>query len=187
MLESEMKDAFFWYLDGVYEKVRVIEEKVIGKSRADMVAVLPDRLIGFELKSDSDSYQRLATQIKDYDKYFDYNYLVVGKTHRKQAAKHVPNHWGIICISEVEDSGAAAVETLKEAQPNPKLKMRWQMSLLWRSEMANIQRLNGLYKYSGKKRLHVINYIIESVEKELLKKQLCDELFERDYSVFEEN
>lgn len=46
MLEMEMKDAFFWYLDSKYEKVRVIEEKVIGKSRADVVAVLPDRIIG---------------------------------------------------------------------------------------------------------------------------------------------
>lgn len=186
MQEIEMKEAFFWYLDGLYEKVRVIEEKVIGKSRADVVAVLPDRLIGFELKSDSDSYQRLATQVKDYDKYFDYNYLVVGKTHRKQAEKHVPEYWGVICISESDD-GKAAVEVLREAQQNPKLKMRWQVDLLWRSEMANIQRLNGLYKYNGKKRLHVIKYIIESVDKDLLKKQLCDELFERDYSVFEEN
>lgn len=83
MLEMEMKDAFFWYLDSKYEKVRVIEEKVIGKSRADVVAVLPDRIIGYELKSDSDSYQRLLTQVKDYDKFFDFNYLVVGESHKK--------------------------------------------------------------------------------------------------------
>lgn len=37
MLEMEMKDAFFVF-GSKYEKVRVIEEKVIGKSRADVVA-----------------------------------------------------------------------------------------------------------------------------------------------------
>lgn len=183
MLEHEMKDTLFWYLDGLYEKIRILEEKEIGKSRADVVAVLPDKLIGFEIKSDSDTYTRLLTQVKDYDKYFDENYLVVGKTHVK-AEDHVPSYWGIITIED--DGTAPKTEVRRKAEKNPKLKMRWQMDFLWRREMLNIQQKNGLYKYSGKKRYHVIKYIMDSVDESLLKIQLCDELFERDYTQFDE-
>ncbi len=181
MLETEIKDAFFWYLDGMFEKVRVMEEVVIDKSRADVVAVLPDMIIGFELKSDSDTYARLKTQVKDYDKYFDMNCLVVGVKHRKQAIKHVPEHWGVICVSD--DKNGEAVQIIRGPQPNPKKKMRWQLSLLWRSEMANIQRLNGLHKYADKKKLHIIHYLVDSVDEKTLKRQFCDELFEREYNV----
>lgn len=185
VLEAEMKDIFFWYLDEKYMKVRVIEEKVIGKSRADVVAVLPDSIIGFEIKSDSDSYQRLPKQIKFYDKFFDHNYIVVGKTHRRSVGEFVPEHWGIICIFD-DENGKPRVEVLREAALNKKCKMRWQLSFLWRSELSHIQTLNNLYKYANKSKLYVIKYLIEKVEPPLLKEQLCEELFERDYILYEE-
>lgn len=180
MLEHEIKDELFRCLDSSLEKVRVMEELVIAKSRADMVAVLPDKLIGFELKSDSDTYTRLRTQIKDYDRFFDYNCLVVGASHRRHAAEHVPEHWGVICISD------GSAEILKVPSPNPKnerLKLRWQLSLLWRSELAHISKANGLHKYSNKKKLHIIYYMLDSVDHDILRRALCDELFEREYDL----
>lgn len=180
MLEFDMKEDFFWYLDGAHEKIRVIEEKVIGKSRADVVAVLPNLLVGYELKSNTDTYTRLKTQVRDYDKYFDYNYLVVGQTHKKHAIEHVPEHWGAICIPNVGNE----IEVLREANFNKKSKLRWQLSLLWRSELLNIQIKNGLYKYEDKSKFFVIKYLIEKVEHDILKQQLCHELFERDYSQY---
>ena len=35
--------------------------------------VLEEKLIGVEIKSDADTYARLARQVKDYNKFFDYN------------------------------------------------------------------------------------------------------------------
>ena len=177
MLETDMKEDFFWYLDSRHEKIRVMEEIVIGKSRADVVAVLPDMLVGYELKSNGDTYARLPVQTKYYDKYFNKNYLVVGETHAKNAHKYVPPYWGIICIPDVGND----IRVLREAQENPKVKMRWQLDLLWRSELLNIRLRNGLYKYADKKKLFVINYMMESIDEALLRKQLCDELFEREY------
>ncbi len=179
MLEIEMKDDFFWYLDCNHEKIRVMEEIVIGKSRADVMAVLPDGIIGYELKSNGDSYTRLPTQTRDYDRFFDRNYLVVGESHRKNAHKHVPQHWGIICIPNVGQN----IEVLREAESNKKAKMRWQLSLLWRSELLNIQIMNGLRKYSNKSKYYAIKYLMDSVEPSILKKQLCNELFEREYDL----
>lgn len=179
MLETDMKEDFFWYLDSKFEKIRVMEEVVIGKSRADVMAVLPDELLGFELKSNGDTYARLPSQTKYYDKYFDRNYLVVGETHRKNAHKHVPSHWGIIMIPDVGND----IRVLREAEKNPKAKMRWQLSLLWRSELMNIRLENGLYKYADKSKLFVIKYMIEKLDEQTLKRALCQELFEREYNV----
>lgn len=75
---------------------------------------------------------------------------------------------------------------MREAEHNKKAKMRWQLSLLWRSELLNIQLENGLHKYSQKSKYFVIKYLMEKVETEKLKHQICNELFERDYTLLSE-
>lgn len=61
------------------------------------------------------------------------------------------------------------------------------MGLLWKRELAVLQEQNGLYKYSDKSKMFRKKYLMESVDKELLKKQMIEVLFERDYSIFEED
>lgn len=46
--------------------------------------------------------------------FFDCNYLVVGKSHRRGAEKHVPDYWGIICISD-ESGGNVEIIDIMEA------------------------------------------------------------------------
>ena len=70
----------------------------MGKSRADIVMVTPEYLYGIEIKSDADTYARLARQVKDYDSYYDYNIVVVGSSHALHIEEHVPDYWGIITI-----------------------------------------------------------------------------------------
>ena len=82
MLDKEMREPLFDFLDEKYGKVRTIEEKVIYGSRADVLAIIDGAIIGIEIKSDSDTYTRLATQVKDYEKYCDYCYLAVGESHK---------------------------------------------------------------------------------------------------------
>ena len=50
----------FLFLEETYGRVRFIEEKRVGRSRADVLMVTEDQLVGIEIKSDADSYQRLA-------------------------------------------------------------------------------------------------------------------------------
>ena len=83
MLDPGIREALFLYLDYNYGKHRTFEEVPINTSRADIYAVTERGLIGFEIKSDNDSYTRLSSQVKNYDLYFDWNYVVVGKKHRK--------------------------------------------------------------------------------------------------------
>ena len=55
MLDVEIREPLFLYLETIYGKVRIFEEKNIGKSRADVIAVTDGALIGLEIKSDGDS------------------------------------------------------------------------------------------------------------------------------------
>ena len=59
------------------------------------------------------------------------------------------------------------------------------MGLLWKRELAILQEKNGLYKYADKSKMYRKKYLMDSVDKELLKKQMIEVLFERDYSLIE--
>ena len=181
MNDVDIREELVVWLDSRYEKVRVFDELMIGKSRADIVAVT-DCLTGYEIKGDADSYVRLPTQTKMYDWYFQRNFLVIGKSHRKSAEEHVPPHWGILCFRKTESG--FETELMRDSQPNPKFKLAKQMSLLWRNELAHIQKQNALPTYRGKRKSFVIGQITASVPQEQLFAQICDELFERDYTKY---
>ncbi|MCR5160158.1 MAG: hypothetical protein K6C06_00145, partial [Lachnospiraceae bacterium] len=69
MNDAQMREPLFDYLEAFYGKIRILEEKNTGASRADVIGVIDGALLGFEIKSDVDSYTRLATQTKDYDQF----------------------------------------------------------------------------------------------------------------------
>ena len=184
--DADIRDELCDFFEEMYGKVRFFEELTMGKSRADIVMVTEQGLIGAEIKSDADTYDRLARQVKDYDRFFDYNYVVVGARHAHHIREHVLQHWGVITV-EATDKKTLDFYMLRKPELSPKLRLTNQLALLWRSELAVIQKQNGLYKYPGKSKMYVKKYLLESVEKELLKKQMLEVLFERDYSVFKDN
>jgi len=179
LIDSEIRENLCEYLDNLHDKIRIIDELVIGKARADIITVT-DILIGYEIKGDTDSYARLPAQIKEYDRFFQQNWLVVGASHRKSAAAHVPAHWGIICISGSESD--FYVEILRDAADSPKFSFKIQLRLLWRNELAHILKANKLLKCSGKNKTYICRYLSETVPEDTLRSQICAELFERDWT-----
>jgi hypothetical protein len=184
LYDKDIREPLFDYLEERFGKVRIIEEKTMGRSRADIIMVMPDSIVGIEIKSDADTYERLKRQIRDYNKFCDKNYIVVGKSHEKHVENHVPKHWGILVIQKSE--GKIIIEEKRELQTNPKLKMDWQIRFMWRPELNHILELNHLPKYKQKSKVFVQQKLLEKVEKERLKKQMCEELFERDYTLWDE-
>lgn len=176
-----LRDALCEFFECRYGKIRFLEEKNIGKVRADMIAVLPEGLVGIEIKSHSDSYTRLAGQIRGYDKFCDYNYLCVGSTHI-HAEEHIPPYWGIIAMTV---RAGVAFEILREPTPNPKCSMTSQLELLWRDELAYILKENHLPRYTDKSKKFVADRLCEKSDINHLKMQLCDRLFERDYTRYQ--
>ncbi len=186
--DKDIREPLFEYLEENYGKVRIIEEKQIGKSRADVMMVTEDRLYGIEIKSDADTYARLERQVKDYNRFFDYNIAAVGSTHGKSIAEHLPEYWGIITIEETDRKPDFYV--YREPKPNPKrekkVKLRNQLSILWRPEMAALQEKLGFPKYAGKSKRFIMDYLMEQIPEEELKKYISETLMERDYSTIQE-
>lgn len=182
--DQDIREPLFDFFDEKFGKVRIIEEKQIAKSRADVMLVLEEKLIGVEIKSDADIYARLARQVKDYNKFFDYNYVVVGSSHSKHIEEHVPEYWGIIEAISKEES--VEFNVLREPEINKRAqrtyKMKRKLSILWRPELSHIQEINGMPKYKQRSKDFVITKIMEKVPWDLLHKQISEELFQRDYN-----
>lgn len=104
---SKYKDCF------IHEEVNVPP----GFARADLV-VSNGHLIGYEIKSDVDSFVRLPSQIKEYDYVFEQNYLVVGKKFSIKAFEILPTHWGIIEVAQEKDR-KPEIKFLRKAKKNP--------------------------------------------------------------------
>lgn len=195
LYDRDIREPLFDFLEENYGKVRIIEEKQIGKSRADVMLVLDSMLAGVEIKSDADTYARLERQIADYNRCFDINYIAVGSTHAAHVTEHVPEWWGIITVEEKtidsDDESKKEVDfyILRQPELNPRRHHEFfrkrQIDFLWRPELANIQERYGLHKYKNKSKLYVRNYIMDSIPEETLKKEITDELFERDYAIWE--
>lgn len=183
LYDKNIREPLFDFLEERYTKIRIIEEKQMGRSRADVVMVTEDSVVGIEIKSDADTYTRLQRQIRDYDRFFDYNYVVAGSRHALHIEEKVPAWWGIITAEEIDNN--ADFYLLRSPGENPNLIWKNKLKLLWRPELAHIQELNQLPRYKQKSKAFVIDKIIEKVPRELLKIQISDELFERDYHQIE--
>ena len=174
-----MREPLFEWLEEQLGKVRILEEIEIGKSRADAVLVTEDEVIGLEIKSDHDTYTRLERQVKDYAKYFDRNYVVVGTSHAMHIEEHVPETWGIITAEEVD--GAADFYLLRRAGENPQREMKRKLSLLWRAELHAVGEGFLKYKYAEKTREFLAGKVLEAVPEEVLQRRISEALFEREY------
>lgn len=184
LYDKDIREPLFEFLEERYGKTRMMEEKQIGRSRADILMVLPDSLVGIEIKSDADTYARLSRQVADYDLYFDRNFVVAGSAHAGHIEEHVPPWWGIITVEPA--GGQADFYVLREAKVNPNRNRKQKLSLLWRPELAHIQERNHMPKYRDKSKWFVIRKILEQVPEERLDLQISEELFERDYTIIAE-
>ncbi len=186
--DKDIRGPLFEFLEDTYGKIRIIEENTVGSSRADIVMITDDILTGIEIKSDADTYVRLSGQVKDYDRYFDKNIVVVGTTHALHIEEHVPPYWGIITVEEVE--GVLDFYILRQPDNNSKVKLKKKLSILWRPELFEIQMLFGMPKYKDKNKDFVIDKICGMIPEKFsvneLNEQISRILFERDYTKIEE-
>ena len=188
--DKDIREPLFFFLEEEYGKVRILEEKNIGRSRADVVMVTEGAIYGIEIKSDADTYARLARQVKDYDSYYDRNIVVVGTSHALHIEEHVPVHWGIITVENEGDDLDFYI--LRKPSDNESVTFRKKLEFLWRPELVKIQQQYDMPAYREKSKSFVVDKIATWVEDgridgEGLQSLICELLFERDYNtIFDE-
>jgi len=118
-------------------KARVVDEFQIlrGQGRID-VALIDDALHGYEIKSASDSLERLPSQQAIYGKVFERITLVADERHVKEAVAMVPKHWGLIVVGMKH--GKPYADNLWPAMRNQDLDKLALAQLLWRDEIFEL-------------------------------------------------
>ena len=133
--ESEIRSSLLQYLGAnIQIDARIQEEFRIerGGARID-VAVIGSTLIGYEIKSDEDSFIRFSNQIHAYNRVFDAITLVCGPSHAQLAQEIIPSWWGLL-VAERNSQGEIQLITARHATPNTRQDPFSLASLLWRDE-----------------------------------------------------
>ena len=180
LYDRDIRGPLFDFLEESYGKIRILEEKRTGGSVADVVMITEESICGIEIKSDADTYARLAGQVADYDSCYDKNIIVAGTKHALHVDEHVPAWWGIITVEQTEEG--PDFYFLRKPGDNPNADPLKKIAMLWRPELARIQEKNKTPKYAGKSKADVAKMLVERVPEEILWPQVREELFERDYT-----
>lgn len=118
----------------------IVEEFGCKSARVD-VAVINGSLHAFEIKSDSDSLDRLPSQIDAYQGVFEYVTLVCGRRLLDRARITIPKWWG---LQRAEfKSGLLALQELKAPKPNPNQNPYALAKMLWKTEALAVLRKHG--------------------------------------------
>lgn len=118
----------------------ILEEFGCINARID-VAVVNGALHGYEIKSDSDSIDRLESQARDYGKVFDFLTLVSGRRLLEKARAELPKWWGI-SIAIKSESGVCLRE-IRKPKPNPSRDAVALARMMWKNEALQSLRRKG--------------------------------------------
>jgi hypothetical protein len=131
------------------------------ESRVDF-AVVNGELLGYEIKSDSDTLKRLPGQIKIYSRVFDRIVIVCGKSHLAGVRALVPKWWGINIARSI--NGIVQIRQVRSAKSNPTIDMNAVMQLVWKDEVEAILHEHGLTRLSGKRTHELWALAIEKID-----------------------
>lgn len=119
----------------------VVFELNVGTSRVDM-ARINGCSYAYEIKTELDSLARLDSQIKDYEKAFEYTYAIVHSRHTANAIEILPTHCGIIQISDI--CCDARFSIIREAVKSPFLSSEVQIKSLSSRDLSRLLRMAGI-------------------------------------------
>lgn len=113
-----------------------VTEFTVDGARADVIGLTHDKLVAYEIKSDTDTHVRLPHQADAYDKIATHLYLVTTPKKLDKMMDIIPPWWGVLLAHE-KKSGVAFQEHL-DARPNPAWNLLVALQLLWTPELDTL-------------------------------------------------
>jgi len=114
-----------------------------GDARID-VAVINGIMHGYEIKSESDTLERLPGQISIYNQVLDKVTVIVGLNHYDKVVNLVPDWWGIKVVAH--NKKGFEIKTRKRNKKNKDVNPYSVAQLLWRDETLEVLAKFGLDK-----------------------------------------
>lgn len=142
--------------------VCLFEYNVIG-SRLDFGRI-NGHTYAYEIKTENDNLDKLGTQLKNYEKMFDYLYIIVHEKHIKQAKRLVNNKVGIITYNL--NSYDTNFVTIREAKKNKSKQKKELIKELCGADLSLI--LNRLNQKVPKENEAKRNLVAKIASKEVL-------------------
>lgn len=145
MNDLDIRLALLSYLQRLHQaepETLIVEEVCVcqGTSRVDL-AVVGERLHGYEIKSQKDTLSRLVGQLEDYGAVFDEITVVIGLKHLTGVLAALPSWCGIILAHRV--AGEVTLEPFRCSRPNPHRDPFSLACLLWREEALAVLEKYG--------------------------------------------
>jgi hypothetical protein len=114
-----------------------------GCARID-IAVINDKIHGYEIKSERDNLERLPDQADLYNRVFDALTLVFSEKHYDKAVQILPEWWGLYCVTKGKTGISLGI--MRNPKQNPQVEAINVAQLLWKNELHELLRLNGISK-----------------------------------------
>lgn len=156
-----------------------------GAALLDVAAILPDRLIGVEVKGDRDSHQRIDRQGIVYSQAVERLWLLPAPTIAERIRKHTPWFWGIL---GVDDEGVGLTVHSEAARLDHFNNAAVLAGVLWAPEAIGIARL-----HIDRLRRETGHYVIpkgggecqwllgEHLPLSIVRREVCEALYRRDW------
>jgi hypothetical protein len=162
------------YFSGEPGTIRIDELGVLnGSARVDL-AVVNGSLHGYEIKSATDTLDRLPSQIEAFSSVFDTVTLVVADSHLSDAIDMIPSWWGV-CVA-TESPNGIELRWQRKPRENPGVNPVCLASLLWRDELIQVLLEKGIRGIRKKNREELHRVVAEEIPinelRELVRKAL---------------
>lgn len=134
------------------------------KFRADLV-VAGRSISAFEIKTKTDSLQRLTSQLEAYSSIFENVFAVLATNHLDKISNTLPPHVGLFEI--FESKGLATVRCVREAKRSPEVNRVTLSTLLPMAELRRLLKSAGIKAPLSAKRDNLESFLLEISTEEI--------------------
>ncbi|AHI04743.1 putative phage-related protein [Bdellovibrio bacteriovorus W] len=159
--DLEIRDAFRTYCKKKNTCILIDELDLNrGKARVDLIQ-FGQFIVGYEIKSDKDTLERLNTQTDNYNRSLEKIVLIIGSKHKEKVQELIPSWWGII-LALPKNDGVSFI-SVRESELNPYFDPTSLLDLLWKEELLQILSIYGINSGVASKNKYELKQLVKSI------------------------